>query len=83
MQLLASIFKLPQQKLPDILNNFYTDHLLIYKQIVALILLNLPEMQICKIERKVVIFLAVYKPLIQKMRYFPEIQHFGQSESFD
>jgi hypothetical protein len=40
-------------------------------------------MQICKIERKAVIFLAVYKPLIQKMRYFPEILHFGQSKSLD
>jgi hypothetical protein len=83
VQLLASIFKLPQQKPPDILNNFYTDHLIIYKQIVTLILLNLPEMQICKIERKVVIFLAVYKPLSQKMRNFPEIMHFDQSESLD
>jgi len=83
VQLLISIFKLPRQKLPDILNIFYTDHLIFYKQRPALILLNLPEKQICKIERKVVIFLAVYKPLIRKMRYFPEIMHFGQSESLD
>lgn len=65
------------------MNIFYTDHLLIYKQIVALILLNLPEMQICKIECKVVIFLAVYKPLIQKMRYFPKIMQFDRCESLD
>jgi hypothetical protein len=46
-------------------------------------LLTLPKKQICAIERKVVIFLAVYKPLAGKRRYFPETLHFGQSESLD
>ena len=40
-------------------------------------------MQICVIERKVVIFLVVYKPLIRKLRYFPEIMQFDQCESLD
>jgi len=46
-------------------------------------LLTLPEKQICGIERKAVIFLAVYKPLVQKLRYLPEIMHFGLCESLD